>query len=298
MSSAPQFTAEDFGQRPAQPKKPQKRPKGTLPYLPDRDADLTEWRNWLTNALAPPAGYSFAGFERHGRGLSDPAWVTLRAPTGNEVRFRFGEQRALAQPQNVRSSVVSITDGLCRMGPVTASEAQDIWVALCSMAHIAAEQDEVQEFRDHLDSFLAVTEPDDRFSFEPGAIVWDALVAVQTRPKFERRHAVLMVTESDEQRWTRRPLRLIDARTGVQRVRVIELATYLRHVIGIQLGHGILDGRMSEIGAVRESFERRGTASRTHVHFSLYRLPKEAESEPEELFGVHPIPTEDRMDAQ
>jgi hypothetical protein len=248
------------------------RKRGTLPYLPDRDAALSELRGWLTRAFAPPSGYTFDGFERHGRRLSDPAWVTFRTPAGGEARFRFPEQRALAKPTNLRSSVVSITDGLCRMGPVTNPEASDVWVALCAVAHVAAQQDEVEEFREHLDGFLRVTEIDGAHTLEPSGRL-DALLALQARGAFERRHARLMADDVNERHWDRRPIRLLDTVTAAAWVRVTELATYLRHVVGLQLGHGALDGRMSEIGAARVQFEARN--GRAHPHLSLYRLPDE-----------------------
>jgi hypothetical protein len=252
-----------------------KRPKGTLPHLPGRDANLSELRGWLTRAFAPPGGYRFDSFERHGRGLSDPAWLTLRAPTGAPVRFRFSEQRALAKPTNVRPAVVSITDGLCRMGQITNPEAADVWVALCSVAHVAAHQDEVDDFREQLESFLRVTNLEGRWTLEPTGR-YDALLGIQAAGAFEPRHARLMRDDVDERHWTRRPLRIADAITGLLWVRVGELATYLRHVLGLRLGHGWLDGRMSEIGAARESFEMRN--GKTHPHCTLYRLPTDPDA--------------------
>jgi hypothetical protein len=252
------------------------RPKGTLPYMPDRDAPLSVLREWLTRAFAPPPGYSFDSFERHGRRLSDPAWTSFRTPAGGEVRFRYPEQRALAKPANLRSSVVSITDGLCRMGPVTNPEASDIWSALCSIAHVVANQDEVEEFREHLDSFIRVVEPEGRYTLEPPGR-YDTLIGLQERGQFERRHALAMATEADEYKWSLRPVLLIDHQTGERWVRVIELSAYLRVVVGMQLGHGVLDGRMSELGAVRQRFEVRN--GKTHPHCSLYRLPADNQSQ-------------------
>jgi hypothetical protein len=245
------------------------RNKGTLPPLPDRNAALSDLRAWLTRAFAPPQGYGFEGFERHGRRLSDPSWITFHTPAGSDVRFRFPEQRALAKPTNLRSSVVSISDGLCRMGAVSNPEAQDIWVALCSVAHVAAQQDEVEEFREQLDSFLRVTEPVTKWTLEPVGR-YDALVGLQAAGAFEPRHAKLMREDVNEKHWNRRPIRLIDANSTAIWVRVNELSTYFRHVLGLTLGHGQLDGRMSEIGAIRQRFEARN--GKAHPKCSLYRL--------------------------
>lgn len=245
------------------------RPKGTMPYLPDRDAPLSQWREWITRALSPPSGYAFDEFERHGRRLSDPAYVQLRTPAGGAVRYRFPEQRALAKSTNLRASVVSITDGLCRMGNLTGPEKDDVWAALVIVAHVAAEQDEVEEFREWVESYLRVTEPEARYTLNPPGR-YDALMALQARGSFERRHAQLIATEVDERKWSRRPVLLVDSETDRHWVRVNELATYLRHVIGQPLGHGVLDGRMSEIGAPRIAYEVRNGNS--HPRMTFYRL--------------------------
>lgn len=245
------------------------RPKGSLPHLPERDAPLSEWRGWLTRALNPPDGYAFDNFERHGRRLSDPAYVVLTTPAGGEVRYRFPEQRGLAKSANLRSSVVSITDGLLRMGALTAPETSDVWVALCSVGAVIAQQDEVEEFRDHLDAFMRIADAETRYTLESTGR-YDALLALQARGLFERRHAQLMASEVDETKWSKRPVVLFDRETRRQWVRVPELATYLRHVVGMQLGHGTLDGLMSEVGAPRIRHEVRNGAA--HPHSSFYRL--------------------------
>ena len=245
------------------------RPKGSLPHLPARDAPLSDWREWVRRALNPPEGYTFDNFERHGRRLSDPAYIVMGTPAGGIVRYRFPEQRALAKPTNLRSSVVSITDGLLRVGPLTAPETSDVWVALCSIGAVVAQQDEVEDFLDHLDAFKGVAEPETRYTLEqPGR--YDALLALQARGLFERRHALLMASEVDESKWSKRPVVLFDRDTRRQWVRVPELATYLRHVVGLPLGHGVLDGLMSEVGAPRIRYEVRNGS--VHPHSSFYRL--------------------------
>ena len=272
------FGPDDLDRAEAASNGPKPRPRGTLPQLPDRDAPLSELREWLRRAFNPPDGYTFDTFERHGRRLSDAAYVVLGTPAGGTVKFRFPEQRAFAKSTNLRSSIVSITDGLCRMGPVTAPEGSDVWVALCSIAHVAAEQDEVEGFRESLESFLVVAEPDSRYTLEAVGR-YDTLAALQARGLFERRHAKRMADEVDESRWTRRPVLLIDKDTKRRWVRVPELATYLRHVIGLQLGHGELDGRMSEVGADRIRYEVRN--GKAHPHSTFYRLAAEPDAETE-----------------
>jgi hypothetical protein len=254
-----------------------KRPKGNLPYLPDRNAPLSDWRAWVTRAFGPPDGYEFDSFIRHGKeSLSNPAVVVFTTPVGGEVRWRFPEQRALAKTSNVRASVVSVTDGLCRMPPLNANEASDVWVALCTLAHNVAQHDEVAEFREKLDTFQRLADVERRYTLHPSGR-FDALVALQARGLFEARHARLVATESDEAKWSRRPVVLVDSHDKVRWIRVPELATYLRHVVGERLGHGMLDGLMSEIGADRIYHEVRNGAA--HPHGNFYRLPPDSEDE-------------------
>lgn len=263
------FGPDDLDRAEAASNGPKPRSKGTLPSLPDRDAPLSEHRDWLTRAFNPPGGYRFDAFDRHGRRLSNPAQITFVTPTGASMSYRFPEQRALAKPANLRASVVSLTDGLCRMPHLNVAESSDVWVELCSMAAIAADEAESDDFREHLDTFLAVAELEAQFTFQPPGRL-DALLALRQRGWFERRHALQIATHLDQRNWERRPLLLVDSETGERWVRVNELATYLRHVVGEQMGHGVLDGFMAELGAARERFEvRRGAL---HLAMSFYRL--------------------------
>ena len=51
-----------------------------LDPLPDYGATLREWRDWLTEALRPAAGFRFEDFLRHGRRRGDTADLVLLGP--------------------------------------------------------------------------------------------------------------------------------------------------------------------------------------------------------------------------
>jgi hypothetical protein len=122
---------------------------------------------------------------------------------------------------------------------------------------------------------LRVAEPETRYTLEMVGR-FEALQALQGRGVFERPHAQLMAVEPDEAKWKRRPVLLIDNRNASRWVRVAEVATYFRVVLGQAQGHGVLDGRMSEIGATRLMYEVR--IGKEHPRANLYRLPEPIES--------------------
>lgn len=247
------------------------RPKGTLPHLPDRDTGLRELRDWLTLAFNPPNGYRFDGYVRHGHKGTTSATITLVAPAGSRVEFYVEEQRDLSTASRLRASVASLTNGLCRMPHLSGPEASDVWVALCSLAHVVDEYDERRETTDWLDSFFTVAETLTGYTLEePGR--YDALVKLKNRGLFERRHANRIADEVEQRHWTLVPVLLVDRETDRRHARVAELATYIRHVIGVPLGHGMLDSRIAGVGGERLYLESRN--GQLHPHMHLYRLPE------------------------
>jgi hypothetical protein len=246
------------------------RSKGTLPYLPNRDAPLSEHRAWIDRALAAPSGYRLESFVRHGRQLSNPAEMTLLTPVGGHVKFRFREQRGLARPNNLRATLYSVTDGLCRPPHLTNGEASDVWCALCAFAYVGIQQDERDETSDWLDKFLEIAKVETEHTLEPDGR-YDALVALQERGMFERQDAqALLAPPSKAWSWMQ-PVVLRDSKTRRDWIRVKELATYVRNVVGVPLGYGVLDGRMLELGAERYRYEARN--GKAHPCVNFYLLP-------------------------
>ena len=78
-----------------------------------------------------------------------------------------------------------------------------------------------------------------------------------------------MVDDVDERHWDRRPIRLLDSMTAAVWVRVGELATYLRHVLGMHLEHGASTVVTSGGSATRIRPEARTTL---HLKAAAYRI--------------------------
>ena len=64
---------------------------------------------------------------------------------------------------------------------------------------------------------------------------------------------------------------MADSADSSRWVRVGELATYVRHLIGVSIAQGTLDARVGEIGGERQRIEVRRADG--HAAMVLYRLP-------------------------
>ena len=177
----------------------------------------------------------------------------------------------------MRATVVSVTDGLCRMPHLSNPECSDVWVALCSLATVLLEQDERDETRDWIEKFLAICKIEDKRTLEPAGR-YDTLTTLKDHGNFERRDAqALLAPPSRAWDWTT-PILVLDSVTGRRWIRVAELACYVRHVIGTSLGDGVLDGRLIHLGAQRLTYESRNGAK--HPRISFYLLPEDALPDP------------------
>jgi hypothetical protein len=247
--------------------------KRVLPSLPGHGATLGELREWLTKALAPPPGYLVVEFERAGRLRGDPCKLTLDAPGGGRVSFRWHEQRELWSAGSIRASVYSQCDGLLRVPALTKPELEDIWAALCMLAQVLVDQDDRDETREWLAGFMAAAEPENGITLTPAGRD-DALAALRARKQFTRRAALEMSDPTIDPRIPARPVVVVDSADKSRWVRAGELATYVRHVIGVTpLAQSTLDARIAEIDGQRERIEiRRGG---WHPKVVLYRLPRD-----------------------
>ena len=137
-------------------------------------------------------------------------------------------------------------------------------------ACIAADEAESDDFREHLDTFLGVAELE-RPIHIPAAGTPRCLAGIAPAGWFERRHAVQIATRMTPREWERRPLLLVDSETGERWVRVERAGRPICDTSSAsEMGHGVLDGFMAELGATRERFEvRRGAL---HLAMSFYRL--------------------------
>jgi hypothetical protein len=228
-------------------------------------------------------------FERAGRMRGDPCKLTLEAPGGGRVSYRWNEQRDLWSAASLRASVYSQCDGHLRVPALSKAELEDIWAALCSLAQVLVDQDERDETREWLGGFLAVAEPLNGVTLTPAGAT-DAVAALRARGQFTRRAAMEMGDPAVDPRKLFRPVVVIDSADASQWVRSGELATYVRHVVGVTpLAQTTLDSRMAEIGGKRKLMERR-TGDGRHPAFVLYRLPDDDEDDPD---GANEAPESD-----
>jgi hypothetical protein len=241
--------------------------KRQLSPLPGHGAVVEAFCDWLTKAVAPPPGWRVHAFVRAGRQRKDPA--TLILAKGGQLRhFRFAEQRDLSVPGSMRASVYAACDGFCRMPALGKPELEDVWAALCSLAQVLADQDDRDEAREWVEGCMAIAQSVNGITFEPSGR-YDALQFLRRRPVFTRRAAFELGDPSVPPDKIVRPALVID-NAGPYWLRALELATYVRHVVGVHTSQSTLDARVAEVGVGREHFEvRRG---KEHPELVLYRL--------------------------
>jgi hypothetical protein len=248
--------------------------KRVLPALPGHGATLGELRDWLTAALSPPPGYGVNDFERAGRLRGDPCKLTLSAPGGGEVWFRWNEQRELWSAGSLRASVYAQCDGLLRVPNLSRAELEDVWAALCMLAQVLVDQDDRDEMREWLVGFVAAGSNLNGITFTPAGRA-NALAVLRKRDRFTRRAAVELSDPMADPLHLIRPVVVIDSEDSTRWVCALELATYLRHVVGVTIAQPTLDARVGEIGGSRERYEAQ--LLHGHVALVLYRLPGDLE---------------------
>jgi hypothetical protein len=244
------------------------RPKGKLPYLPD-DFSTDPLRNWLTIACRPLPGWRVWGFTRAGRGRNDPCSLILAGPAGERSEVRFNTQVGLrSQP---RITLAAMTDSVLRLPPLSKTEVEDLWIALCGLGAVVEAQDERDEAREWVEEMVRVSEPLTGYSLVRETR-HDALMALKDRGEFSRLHAQELLRRPDRD-WPHRPTRLIDARTEEQWLRAGETAVYVRHIIGVNnLPTATLRARFDEIGVRATHFQDHRPP---HPKAWLYRVADE-----------------------
>ena len=194
--------------------------KRTLAHLLEHGSPPTQWRDWLDAALEPVRAYSVHNFLRHGRQRTDGCELVLIGPDGQRHAFEIDEQRLLSTPNTLRATLVSATDGLIRMRPMTKPELEDIWVALVTLATVTANQSQKDETREWLEQTIEQTEEVIGYSMVPA----ERPVAIQAlldRNRFDHLAAKRFIDPKESN--PARPALLIDDRTGERWMRVSEL---------------------------------------------------------------------------
>ena len=247
--------------------------------MPPHGADLGTIRNYLTQAANLPLGYVVEEAERLGQYGSDPMTVTIRTPgDARNVVVRFRNQRDASKPSALRGAFFEATAGASRMKYPKPAEASDFYGMVCALARVAEDSTTADETAAWLAEYLTNADHVGGLTLT-GNGVHDTLEALRARPQFTAPQArswnAGMLAPGE--RWTL----LVDSETGEQWVRVSELATYIRHVIGGvgHLGQHTLDALMKEIGSTRRQFvsDRRqrkgGRRVGAHATLALYSVP-------------------------
>ncbi|MGZ4185018.1 MAG: hypothetical protein ACXVSF_06495 [Solirubrobacteraceae bacterium] len=241
-----------------------------LAWLPPYGTPASEWREWLTAALSPAPGHRIDRFLRHGRQRTDACEIVLVTPGGDRRSIELGEQRHLSSPNSLRATVIAATDGLLRPERLTQAELEDIWVALVALATVTAQQSEKGDTREWLEQTIDAATPLTGFTLT-GAGRPDALAALLGR-KFDYHAARHLLDARKDEPSPPRPTLLIDAQTGEQWMRVGDLGTYWRHVLGVgTISHSAIDGRLSAIGVKRHEWAHKN-ASGSVRRVRLYRV--------------------------
>lgn len=221
------------------------------PQQPDHYADVGAIRDYLTVAAGLPEHWHVQDACRLGQWGSDAMTLTIRTP-GKEpdVTVRFDAQREAAKPATLHQAISAATRGRSRMKYPTPGQACDFFGMCCALAEVMENSTVADETQDWLDEFVTHTWEITGHSLIDTAKRYDGLGEL-CQVAFERLEAQRYLRGDLDDKDL--PRLLIDTRTKVRWIRVGDLATYIRHVIGIKGGvsQTTLDARLREIGVQR-----------------------------------------------
>jgi hypothetical protein len=251
-----------------------------LPSLPEYGAELSAWRDWLCAGLSPADGFRVDDFLRHGRNRDDGCELVVIAPGGRRLRFEIEEQRQLMSPASLRATVVAATDGLLRPDSLSRAELEDVWIALCTLATVTANQSEKAVARDWIGQLERAAERIEGYTLKPPHRL-AGLVALDRRRTFDNAAAGEYLSPDVPPADKPRPGLLVDCEEpDVRWMRVGEAAVFLRRVVGIPTtNQSKIDSRLAAVGVGREFYATRGRATHTQAKANLYRLPPTSEED-------------------
>jgi hypothetical protein len=243
------------------------------PRLPGHDADLATIRAYLTAAANLPAGWVVESAERHGQYGSDPMTITVRTPgEAPNVVIRFEGQRECSKPAALRAAFAEATDGASRMRNPSPAQAGDYYIGVCALARVTRRAGIADETWAWLHTYTASGTILLGHSLRDRVQRYDALAALQARTEFDVARARRYVANDlhPDYRWTL----LIDAESDELWLRVGELTTYVRNVLGERIAQHTLDARVQEIGGERWTMEEdRRRSGMRHIILRFYGFP-------------------------
>ena len=241
------------------------RPKGKIPYLPDRTATLPELREWASNAAGLPPEVRVETITRPGRDPSDPLSIYL----SNGVELRCEHQKQLQMPRTLQAFLASESDGIAQPSYLSPAEVGDFYIALCRLGTAAARTNARSALSEQLAAFVELT------AEVPGSIVdrarrYDMLQTLRARPTFDRAVALAMRNGVPEVR----PALVVDPADETRYIRASEWVIYLRFVVGQTVDERGLPARMAEIDSERIDLQAWNVDRSHKAHLILYLLPE------------------------
>jgi hypothetical protein len=258
----PDFTNDDLDR--AQQKA---RPKGKIPYPPDREATLGSVREWLSNAAGLPPEVRIEVVLRPGREPEDPLTIVL----SNGMKLRCPHQSRLQQPRTLQAFLVSESDGIAQPSYLSPSEAGDFYGQLCRLGTVGSRSDPVADLDERLNDYIRLCLKS-HGSISDRAARYTTIEEIRARQGFTRSIAMGMRNGVPEVN----PVLLVDDHDGRRYIRASEWVVYLRFVVGWTVNESQLVGRMAELGSER-SYPEMWNADRSHkTHLVFYSVPEKS----------------------
>lgn len=240
------------------------RPKGKIPYPPDRDATVPQLRDWLSNAMGLPPEVRVDAVTRAGRDPDDALTIVL----SNGIAMRCAVQKRLQQPRTLQAFLASESDGIAQPAYLSPAEAGDAYVVLCRLGTACERHDPIADLLERLSTFVQLAEELHGTLLPEGR--YKTIEAIRARPAFERGVAIDMRNGQPQVV----PVVLVDAGAKRHYIRASEWMVYLRFCVGMTFDEGRLPSIMGELGSDR-LHPQAWNADRSHkTHLVFYTVPE------------------------
>jgi hypothetical protein len=243
----------------------QPRPKGKIPFLPERSATFSELREWLSTAIGLPNQIRVDTVIRAGRDIEDPLTIVL----SNEMKMRCSHQKRLQQNRTLQAFLASESDGIADAPYLSPVETGDVYKAICRLATVAAKADPVDDLHERLTAFVGISQQM-RGSLARAARYLTIERIRAQRPRFDRSTALGRNGEPEV-----RPIVLVDLAGAARYIRASEWLTYLRFVLGQTVDPSRLVAQMAELGSERMPIQAWNLDRSHKTHLVFYSLPED-----------------------
>jgi hypothetical protein len=240
------------------------RPKGKIPYAPDREAPLPRLRDWLSLAAGLPREVGIESVVRSGREDDDSLMIVL----SNGLKMRCAHQRILQQPRTLQAFLASHSDGIAQPLYLAPAEAGDFYATLCRYGSAVDAVDASADLHERLTMFVGLTSEVIGSLADPGHR-YITIQAIRKRSMFDRGVALAMTNGHPESP----PVLLRDSVDDARYIRASEWYVYLRCVVQWTVNESNLASRMAELGSIKIN-PQAWNVDRSHkTHLVFFRLP-------------------------